>query len=162
MTNINTTLLSFTSITASTTNQSRTENDTAGFESILNRAGQNLPAKDAALPTDADSLMNYMQQMIMSTENFLTAIGTNQKAAAITPVSNPFAADDGEGFITGDGPLPKFLAEVDRAYGLDPSQQKALRDIALAHRDATRDPATIQQIADELAKAGIGVPQANA
>ena len=162
MTTINATFMSITTQAGGTKNTD-SEGSGTDFAAYLDSCGKRqTKAQQADAGSGVDALLSYIQQIMFNTTDILTSIGDEKTTvSSASSISNPFATDDasGEGFITGDGPLPAFLAKVDKAYNLDATQQKALRDIALAHRDATKDPATIQAIADELAKAGIGVPQ---
>lgn len=167
MTTINAAYLSLTTLTSTNSNQ---QTD-SGFDTLLQSISSNdCQAKKSQQSADStDQLMGFMQQIMFSTESFLLGIGSDNSsgsnvtaASATSAASNPFASDNGDGFITGDGPLPKFLAYVDKAYNLTPDQQKSLRDIALQFRDAQKTPETLAAISDALTKAGIGAPAVSA
>jgi|CXWL01.1.fsa_nt_gi hypothetical protein len=100
---------------------------------------------------------NSPKNDIYQTLNFLqqTFINIDDYAAMIDPmgaISNP---DNSESFVTGNGPLPRFLHEMDVRLHLNATQRQALRDIAIANKDAVKTPETVQKIAMELQLAGI-------
>lgn len=159
MTTINAAILSLTTLTTSNTTQ---QSDT-GFDALLQSiSADDCQAKKSHSAESTDQMLGFMQQIIFDTESFLLGIGTDMPVVQAAGAINPLSMDDGEGFITGDGPLPKFLVYVDKAYNLNLEQQRALREIALQFRDANKTPETIAAISDALTKAGIGVPAANA
>lgn len=143
----------------------------SGFEALLDgissdsATAQNAAA-DTSNPTDnIGQLLQYIQQVVSSTENTLLNIGSDssapvQQAAATNPFT-PTGASATDPFLTGGGPLPAFLAQVDVAYHLNATQSQALRDIAVQFKDVTKTPDNIQKIADALTQAGIGTPAVN-
>jgi len=62
---------------------------------------------------------------------------------------------EAESVLAGGGPLPAFLREVDVRYNLDPTRQKALREITARNMDIVKTPESVIALARELWEAGI-------
>lgn len=52
------------------------------------------------------------------------------------------------------GPLPAYITMITEKLGLSASQNKALQDISVRNKDATKSPESVQKIAKELKEAG--------
>lgn len=164
MTSVQATIIQFTTQNRADSSLSTNKTEENGFDALLS----GLSSKDCETAKTAapnaqggnnDSLIAMVQQIVLQTTSFLLPIGNKEdtQASSISnSISGDMFGDADEGFITGDGPLPAFLARVDRQYGLDATQQKALRDIALRFRDTDGSLESRAQIAQALASAGIG------
>ncbi len=53
------------------------------------------------------------------------------------------------------GPLPEFISMISKKLNLSAEQNRALQDIAVANKDATRSQESVQKIAVALQQAGI-------
>jgi len=164
MTSIYTTSLTFTStskVNGTNANNNDAQTAAGSFDALLgtiSSATSQSAAKPAASDNQADHLLRYIQQMMSNTQDFLMNIGSDMETRTVSDASNPFAVDTKDSFVTGDGPLPAFLAKVDVQYNLNDTQKQSLRAIALQFRDANKTPDTLQQISEALHQAGIGVP----
>lgn len=123
-------------------------NTNTNFEDLLSVFTNNNTRKNShdSSKSGIYQTLNHLQQTFSTINDYATAIDPMGAA------SNP---DDYESFITGNGPLPRFLHEMDVRLHLNATQRQALRDIAIANKDAVKSPETIKKIAMELKLAGI-------
>lgn len=125
-------------------------NSTTSFDDLLSVFTNN---NSGAKKSGSSSPKNDIYQTL----NFLQHqfVNTNDYVAAIDPMGAINNPDNYESFVTGNGPLPRFLHEMDVRLHLNATQRQALRDIAIANKDAVKTPETVQKIAMELQLAGI-------
>lgn len=120
------------------------------FEDLLSVFTNNNNAKKTgsggSIKNDIYQTLNSLQQTFANIDDY---------AAAIDPIGAVNNPDNYESFLTGNGPLPRFLHEMDVRLHLNATQRQALRDIALANKDAVKTPETVHKIAMELKLAGI-------
>lgn len=172
MTSIYSNSLTFTATSAINGSNPKNNNTQTGgnsFDVLLGNISAGTGQKSvnsATAKENTDQLLQYIQQMVSNTQDFLMHIGSNDATThATSAATDPFAISgigSDESFVTGSGPLPAFLAKVDAQYHLNATQSKALRDIAIQFKDATKSPDTIQKIADALQQAGIVSPKTSA
>ncbi len=116
---------------------------TSAFDDFLSRAGKKLNTTELAIS---------IQETISITINqTLNTLGSKPGAGR-----NVFAFTSSFTDVFGDsGPLINFINDVTRKLGLNADQNRALQQIAVNNKDATRSPESIAKIAAELRQAGI-------
>lgn len=148
---------------ANTNSASSYAQGNGSFDDLLASFTDNGAPRKAGSKTDkdkTDDLLNYLQQVMVNIDNSLINIGSdpakaNKDIQAVNPVDASNTSDF-ESILAGGGPLPAFLREVDERLHLNPTQQKALQDIAEENMNVTKTPENIHRIATELQQAGIG------
>ncbi|MDX2112535.1 MAG: hypothetical protein SFW63_02195 [Alphaproteobacteria bacterium] len=115
----------------------------ADFDDFLSSAGKRLNITELAI---------RIQETISITINqTLNTLGSKPGAGR-----NVFAFTSSFTDVFGDsGPLINFINDVTRKLWLNADQNRALQQIAVNNKDATRSPESIAKIAAELRQAGI-------
>ncbi len=106
------------------------------------------------------NIFNFTQQILMNIENELESFGAGSTTTtnSISDINSVDTANSSyfESILSNSGPLPAFMHEMDIRLHLTPTQSQELRDIAAENMNATKTPESIQKIAMELQRAGIG------
>ncbi len=132
-------------------NSSNSQRDASNsFEDLLSVFTNN---NDNAKKIGSGGSRNDIYQTLNSLQQ--TFVNIDDSASGIDPLGALGNLGNYESFLTGNGPLPRFLREMDVRLHLNAQQRQALRDIAIANKDAVKTPETVKKIAMELKLAGI-------
>ena len=143
-------------------NNSRTLNGNSNFDDLFTSIADSSTIKkiDGRADKVGNNILDFTQQILMNIENQLESFDSSSIIAnnAILDINTVDVGNTAyfESILSNSGPLPTFLHEVDIRLHLNASKRQALRDIAAENMNATKTPESIQKIAMELQRAGIG------
>jgi|GEM_PF-4182504 len=160
-------LSSFISSTSNGINSKNSSNykGNNSFEALLTGITNhnNVPQKAGSKAGDnSGELLKYIQQVWINLDTSLVNIGSDskntKKYGQVNPVDSNIDINNTEAYesmLSNDGPLPRFLHEMDVRLNLNATQRQALRDIAMENKDVIKSPDVVQKIALQLQRAGI-------
>ena len=161
-------LSSFMSSTSNGINSKNSSNSNGnnGFEALLaslTDSNNNNVKKGNISANNNGVILEFIQQVWLNIDNSLMNIGSDavnakdayQVTNPIDPTIDASNTSAYESMLSNDGPLPRFLHEMDVRLNLNATQRQALRDIAIENKDVIKSPDVVQKIAMQLQRAGI-------